>query len=174
MDCLSGQLAPPKPRSLIARFRFKPRSPNLPPSPQRAPRMNATMTWARVLPGLTQLRSYERGWLRVDLVAGLAVAAYLVPQVMAYATVAGLAPVVGLWSAIVPLAAYAVLGSSRQLSVGPESSTALITAAVLAPIAAGDPRRYAAAAVAVLVGAMCVLAGLGRLGGFWPSCCRGR
>jgi high affinity sulfate transporter 1 len=128
--------------------------------------MNATMTWARVLPGLKQLRSYERGWLRFDLVAGLTVAAYLVPQVMAYATVAGLAPIVGLWSAIVPLAAYAVLGSSRQLSVGPESSTALITAAVLAPIAAGDPRRYAAlaAAAAVLVGAVCVLAGLGRLG----------
>jgi high affinity sulfate transporter 1 len=119
-----------------------------------------------MLPGLTQLRSYERGWLRVDLVAGLTVAAYLIPQVMAYATVAGLAPVVGLWSAIVPLAAYAVLGSSRQLSVGPESSTALITAAVLAPIAAGDPRRYGAvaAAVAVLVGAICMLAGLGRLG----------
>ena len=71
-----------------------------------------------------------------------------------------------------PLLFLLVMAESSGFLVPGE--TALITAAVLAPIAAGDPRRYAAAAVAVLVGAMCVLAGLGRLGGFWPSCCRGR
>ena len=98
--------------------------------------------------------------------AGITVAAYLVPQVMAYATVAGLEPVVGLWAALVPLAVYAVLGSSRQLSVGPESTTALMTATALAPLAAGDPGRYAmmAAAVALLVGAICFVGGLIRLG----------
>jgi high affinity sulfate transporter 1 len=119
-----------------------------------------------ILPGLTQFRGYQRDWLRGDVVAGLTVAAYLVPQVMAYATVAGLPPVVGLWAALVPLAVYAVLGSSRQLSVGPESTTALMTATALGPLAAGDPGRYAAlaAAVTLLVGALCFIGGLVRLG----------
>jgi len=78
-----------------------------------------------VLPGLSQFRDYRRGWLRGDILAGLTVAAYLVPQVMAYAEVAGLPPVAGLWAIIGPLAVYGLLGSSRQLSVGPESTTAL-------------------------------------------------
>jgi sulfate permease, SulP family len=119
--------------------------------------------WA---PGLTQFRGYQRSWLRGDVVAGVTVAAYLVPQVMAYATVAGLPPVVGLWAALAPMAVYAVLGSSRQLSVGPESTTALMTATALAPLAAGDPGRYAAlaAAAALLVGVICFVAGLVRLG----------
>ena len=81
-----------------------------------------------ILPGLAQFRGYRREWLRGDLLAGVTVAAYLVPQVMAYATVAGLPPVAGLWAALGPLLVYAVLGSSRQLSVGPESTTALMTA----------------------------------------------
>ncbi len=120
----------------------------------------------RILPGVDQFRGYERSWWRGDVTAGLTVAAYLIPQVMAYATVAGLPPVVGLWAALVPLAVYAVLGSSRQLSVGPESTTALMTATALAPLAAGDPGRYAvfAAAAALLVGGVCFLAGLIRLG----------
>ena len=71
------------------------------------------------MPGLARLRSYERSWLRYDLLAGVTVAAYLVPQVMAYAEVAGLPPVAGLWAIVGPLLVYAVLGSSRQLSVGP-------------------------------------------------------
>ncbi|KGI70430.1 SulP family inorganic anion transporter [Mycobacterium rufum] len=115
---------------------------------------------------LAQFRGYRRSWLRGDVVAGLTVAAYLVPQVMAYATVAGLPAVAGLWAALVPMAVYAVLGSSRQLSVGPESTTALITGAALAPLAHGDPVRYAALAalLAVLVGAVCLVASLIRLG----------
>lgn len=119
-----------------------------------------------ILPGLAQFRGYQRSWLRGDVVAGVTVAAYLVPQVMAYATVAGLPAEVGLWAALAPLAVYAVLGSSRQLSVGPESTTALMTATALAPLAAGDPAKYAAlaAATALLVGAMCLLGGLVRLG----------
>jgi len=70
------------------------------------------------------------------------VAAYLVPQVMAYAVLAGLPPVAGLWAILAPLALYAFLGSSRQLSLGPESTTALMTAAVVAPLAGGDPARH--------------------------------
>ncbi|MGV0811309.1 sulfate permease [Mycolicibacterium boenickei] len=124
------------------------------------------LTLATVAPGLADLRGYQRSWLRGDVVAGVTVAAYLVPQVMAYATVAGLPPVAGLWAALVPMAVYALLGSSRQLSVGPESTTALMTATALAPLAIGDPGRYAAiaAVLAVFVGAICLLAGLCGLG----------
>ena len=119
-----------------------------------------------MLPGLSQFREYRRGWLRGDILAGLTVAAYLVPQVMAYAELAGLPPVVGLWAIIGPLAVYTLLGSSRQLSVGPESTTALMTAVVLMPIAAGNPVRYAAlaATLALLVGGLCLAGRLARLG----------
>lgn len=124
------------------------------------------MNWAEYVPGLAQFRNYQRAWLRGDVIAGLTVVAYLVPQVMAYAGLAGLPAVVGLWGALVPLAVYAVFGSSRQLSVGPESTTALMTAAALNPLAAGDPTRYAAlaAALAVLVGLFCLVGGIARLG----------
>ncbi|TGD89069.1 sulfate permease [Mycolicibacterium sp. CH28] len=124
------------------------------------------MNWHAAAPGLAQFRGYRRSWLRGDVLAGLTVAAYLVPQVMAYATIAGLSPVVGLWGALLPLAIYAVLGTSRQLSAGPESTTALMTVTVLAPIAAGDAGRYAALAamLAVLVGVFCFVGGLIRLG----------
>ncbi|WP_280346674.1 SulP family inorganic anion transporter [Nocardia neocaledoniensis] len=120
----------------------------------------------RALPGLRQFRNYRRAWLRPDVVAGVTVAAYLIPQVMAYATVAGLPPVVGLWATIAPLAVYVLLATSRQLSVGPESTTALLTAVALAPLAAGDPARYAALAalLALLVGGLCLLASAARLG----------
>ncbi|MEU5266845.1 sulfate permease [Amycolatopsis sp. NPDC021455] len=124
------------------------------------------MDTSAVLPGLTRLRHYRRAWLRGDVVAGVTVAAYLVPQVMAYAEVAGLPPAAGLWAAVGPLAVYALLGSSRQLSVGPESTTALMTAAVLMPLAAGDPAHYSAlaAVLAIMVGCLCLVAGLARLG----------
>ncbi|WP_040783438.1 SulP family inorganic anion transporter [Nocardia pneumoniae] len=121
---------------------------------------------ARSLPGIRQFQSYQRAWLRPDLLAGVTVAAYLVPQVMAYATVAGLPPVTGLWAALGPLAVYTLLATSRQLSVGPESTTALLTAVALAPLAAGDPDRYAAlaAVLALLVGALCLAGAAARLG----------
>ena len=97
--------------------------------------------WSDFAPGLAQFRGYRLGWLRGDVAAGLTVAAYLVPQVMAYATLAGLPPITGLWAAVVALAAYAIFGSSGQLSVGPESTTALMTAAVVAPVAGGPGAR---------------------------------
>jgi SulP family sulfate permease len=120
----------------------------------------------RLLPGWARLHRYERSWLRGDVLAGVTVAAYLVPQVMAYAVIAGLEPVAGLWAITGSLLVYAVVGSSRQLSVGPESTTALMTAAAIAPLAAGDPRRYAAlaAGLAVIVGLVCLVARLARLG----------
>ncbi|MBW8738709.1 MAG: sulfate permease [Streptomyces turgidiscabies] len=122
--------------------------------------------WHRLTPGLVVLLGYRRAWLRGDLLAGVTVAAYLVPQVMAYAGVAGLPPVAGLWAILPALAMYALFGSSRLLSVGPESTTALMTAAVVAPLAAGDAGRYAslAATLAVTVGLLCLAARTMRLG----------
>lgn len=124
------------------------------------------MQWSSIVPGLAQFKGYESRWLRGDVLAGVTVAAYLVPQVMAYATVAGLPPAAGLWAVIGPMALYVFLGSSRQLSIGPESTTALMTAVVLAPVAVGDPQRYAALAaiLAILVGGLCLLGRVGRLG----------
>ncbi|WP_246085845.1 SulP family inorganic anion transporter [Pseudonocardia hydrocarbonoxydans] len=117
-------------------------------------------------PGLSALRRREWSALSADLLAGLTVAAYLVPQVLAYAAVAGLPPVVGLWASVGALAAYAAFGSSRLLSVGPESTTAVMTAIAIAPLAAGDPARHAvlAAALAVLVGVLCLAGRVARLG----------
>lgn len=125
--------------------------------------------WRRLVPGapgIAVLAGYRRSWLRGDLLAGVTVAAYLVPQVMAYASVAGLPPVAGLWAILPALVLYALLGSSRLLSVGPESTTALMTAAVVGPLAAGDPGRYAvlAATLAVAVGLLCLVAWAARLG----------
>src|SRR5512139_2031372 len=96
---------------------------------QRSGPPHAGAWWQRLLPGVDVMLHYDRSWLRGDLLAGLTVTAYLVPQVMAYAEVAGLRAVTGLWAVGPALLVYAVLGSSRQLSVGPESTTALMTAA---------------------------------------------
>ncbi|MFI2721930.1 SulP family inorganic anion transporter [Streptomyces collinus] len=132
-------------------------------SGDRAPRWQG---WRRPMPGLGILLGYRRSWLRGDVVAGVTVAAYLVPQVMAYAGVAGLPPIAGLWAILPALVLYALLGSSRLLSVGPESATALMTATVVGPLAAGDPARYAtlAATLAIAVGLLCVVAWATRLG----------
>ncbi|WP_155368556.1 SulP family inorganic anion transporter [Catellatospora vulcania] len=122
--------------------------------------------WIPQAPGVVTLRAYDRTWLRGDVLAGATVAAYLIPQVMAYSGLAGLPPVAGLWAALPALALYALLGSSRQLSVGPESTTALMTATVIGPLAAGDPGRYAAlaAGLAVIVGLLCLVCWAIRLG----------
>ncbi len=103
---------------------------------------------------------------RGDLLAGLTVAAYLVPQCLAYGELAGLPPVAGLWAMLPAMLLYPLLGSSPQLSVGPETSTALMTAAVVSPLAAGDPQSYAATAslLALLVGLLCALGAALRLG----------
>jgi SulP family sulfate permease len=118
------------------------------------------------VPGVVTLRRYQRQWVRADVLAGLTVAAYFVPQVMAYAELAGLPAVTGLWAALAPLVLYFLLGSSRLLSLGPESTTALLTATAIAPLAAGDPVRYAvlAAVLALLVGAICLVGWVARLG----------
>lgn len=118
--------------------------------------------------GYSVLRNYQRRWFRFDFLAGITVAAYLVPQVMAYATIAGLPPVVGLWSAIIPLVLYAFVGTSRSISVGPESTTALMTAAGIAALAGSNPSPERAAQMAALlalaVGAVSLVGYVARLG----------
>src|SRR4051812_21047907 len=107
-------------------------------------------------PGPAWVRGYDRGWLRGDLLAGLTVTAYLIPQVMAYAELAGVPAQVGLWAAVGGLTLYAFLGSSRQLSVGPESTTALMTAAALGAAATSE-RAGLAAALAFIVAVCCAV-----------------
>jgi MFS superfamily sulfate permease-like transporter len=126
-------------------------------------------------PEFAGFHGYRRAWLRGDLLAGVTVAAYLVPQVMAYAQVAGVPPVAGIWAALPALVIYAALGSSQSLSMGPESTTALMTAVAIGPLAAGNPARYAglAASLTLLVGVLSVCSGLVRLG-LPPICCPGR
>ena len=134
-------------------------------SKQAVVKDSASLT-RRYLPGIRVLRTYQRSWLRGDILAGVTVSAYLVPQVMAYAEVAGLPAITGLWAAVGPLVVYAILGSSRQLSVGPESSTALMTAAAVTVLVSGDHQNYAetAAALALAVAAICLVCWLARLG----------
>ena len=122
----------------------------------------------RAVPGLTLVRTYRRGWLGNDLVAGLVVTTLLVPQGMAYAELAGLPPITGLYTTVMALLAYATFGPSRVLVLGPDSSLGpMIAAAVLPLVAAeGDPQRAVAYAsmLALMVGAITLLAGVFRLG----------
>jgi high affinity sulfate transporter 1 len=120
----------------------------------------------RWLPGVEVARHYQRAWLRPDLVAGVVVTALLIPAGMGYAEAAGLPPETGLYATIVPLLAYALLGPSRILVLGPDSSLAPIIAASVIPLAGGDPDRAVALAglLALLMGATLVIGGLLRLG----------
>ncbi len=118
------------------------------------------------LPGLKRLLSYQRAWLRGDVLAGVTVAAYLIPQCMAYGELAGVKPVVGLWAIIPPMVIYTLLGSSPQLSVGPESTTAVMTAAAIAPLVAANDSNYPilASLLALMVGIICIIGYIARLG----------
>ncbi|UGT61916.1 SulP family inorganic anion transporter [Nocardia asteroides] len=117
-------------------------------------------------PVFASLAGYRRDRIRPDVVAGITVWAVLVPEALAYAGIAGVDPVVGLYAAVPALVLYAAFGSSRQLVVGPMSATAALSAAIVAPIAAGDPGRYPAltTALALATGVVAVAAGVARLG----------
>lgn len=121
----------------------------------------------RWVPGIRVVRAYQRTWLRADLVAGAVLAAILVPQGMAYAELAGLPAVTGLYTTIACLVGYAVLGPSRVLVLGPDSSISpLILAAITPLLVTGDPASAIALAgmLAVLVGLTEIGLGLGKLG----------
>src|SRR3954470_10109928 len=122
----------------------------------------------RTLPGLATLSSYKAGWLRHDVVAGLVLTALLVPQGMAYAELAGLPPITGLYTSILCLVAYALFGPSKILVLGPDSSLGPMIAATLLPLLAadGDPARAVAlaSALALMVGAITTIVGIAGLG----------
>lgn len=124
--------------------------------------------WQRLLPGVVVMRDYQRGWLKGDVIAGITVAAYLVPQVMAFASIVGLPAVVGLWAVLAPMAVYFFLGTSRKMSIGPESTTVLMSAAGISALvgAAGGPEQIAevAAIMSIAVGLVCLVGYIARLG----------
>jgi high affinity sulfate transporter 1 len=146
-----------------------------PPSPASPADQQTANPFARVarpaglsrwIPAIPALRTYQRPWLAKDLTAGLVLTAILVPVGMGYAQAAGLPAIYGLYATIVPLLAYAIFGPSRILVLGPDSSLAAIIAATIVPLAAGDPDRLVALAgmLALMTGALCILAGLARFG----------
>ncbi len=121
---------------------------------------------SRVAPGLVWMRAYDRAWLRSDLIAGVTVAAVILPVAMAYGQLAGLPPVTGIYASMLPLVAYALFGSSRRLILGPDAASAALVAAAVIPLAGGSVERYAALAalLAIVTGALCLVAGVARLG----------
>jgi high affinity sulfate transporter 1 len=122
--------------------------------------------WLLWLPGLQVLRHYELTWLAHDLMAGLALTAVLIPVGIAYAVASGLPGICGLYATMSGLLAYAMFGPSRILVLGPDSSLAALILAVVLPLSAGDPQRAIALAgmMALVSGALCVAAGVARLG----------
>src|SRR4051794_36828975 len=124
--------------------------------------------WADADPAVRWLSAYRLRWLPKDLVAGLVLTTLLVPQGMAYAALAGLPPITGLYTSILCLTAYALFGPSRILVLGPDSSLGPMIAATILPlvVADGDPERAVALAsvLALLVAVIMVVAGVAGLG----------
>jgi len=130
------------------------------------PNVSTETNWFRWLPGLALLRSYEPSWLPRDIIAGLVLTTMLAPVGVAYAVASGVGPIYGLYATVACLLAYAVFGPSRILVLGPDSSLATIIFGVIAPLSVGDPHRAIALAgmMALISGAVLVLAGIARLG----------
>lgn len=129
--------------------------------------MNDSRNQQGRLAGGFWLRAYRREWIRADVIAGLIAAAVVIPKAMAYATIAGLPVQVGLYTAFVPMVIYALLGTSRPLSVSTTTTIAILTSAELAkvaPNAGAQELLSAGATLAMLVGAMLLLASFLRLG----------
>ena len=123
-------------------------------------------SWSSWLPGVQVLREYQLSWLRNDLVAGIVLSTMLVPVGIAYAVASGVPAIYGLYATIVPLLVYALFGPSRILVLGPDSSLAPIILGVVLSTAGTDPDRAiaVASAMAVVAGAVCILAGILKLG----------
>jgi len=123
-------------------------------------------TWVDWLPGLKTLREYQVSWLKNDIVAGIVLSTMLVPVGIAYAVASGVPAINGLYATIIPLIAYALFGPSRILVLGPDSSLAPIILGVVIASSAGDPNHAIAlaSAMAVVAGAVCILAGILKLG----------
>jgi len=120
----------------------------------------------QLAPGLPALLAYDWSDLPHDLVAGLSVAAVALPVGVAYAQLAGFRPEVGLYASVLPLVAYALFGTSRQLIVGPDAATCALVAAAVGPLAGGDAEAYFSLSLtlALLAGLFCIAASFLRLG----------
>src|SRR5215471_10094043 len=120
----------------------------------------------RLLPALGWLATYRRDWLLSDFLAGLALWAVMVPEGMAYAGIVGVPPIMGLYTIVPALTAYALLGTSRQLVVGPDTATGLISALTVGAIAVQGTADYNAltSMLAVLIGAFFLIFGIMRMG----------
>ena len=118
------------------------------------------------MPGLSALINYQKEYFNYDLRAGLSVAAVSLPVSIAYAELTGVGAIAGLYSTILPLIAYALFGSSRQLIVGPDTATCAVVAAVVIPLAADNPilRWQLVIVLTIMVGLWCIVAGKLRLG----------
>src|SRR6187397_110307 len=116
-------------------------------------------------PPSSWLRSYRLDFLPHDVVAGITLAAYAIPVSLAYAALAGLPPQAGIYGYLLGGLGYALLGTSRQLAIGPTSAISLMIAATVSALAAGDPVRYAqiASVAALAVAALCLIAWIFRL-----------
>jgi MFS superfamily sulfate permease-like transporter len=128
-----------------------------------SPRLARIERW---MPGLRTMRTYKRAWLGRDLVSGAVLCALLVPQGMAYAELAGLPAITGLYTTVVCLLAYALFGPSPFLILGPDSSLGPMIAAAILPLAAGNTEYAVALAgmLALMVSVICIGAGLARMG----------
>lgn len=137
----------------------------MPGSPSSSVESRTTLL-ARIAPGLATLFQYHPSDLPHDLRAGLSVAAVALPVGVAYAQLAGFNPAVGLYSSILPLVAYAIFGTSRQLIVGPDAATCALVTAAITPLAAGDQALYSSLSVtlAFLAGVLCIAASFLKLG----------
>ncbi len=120
----------------------------------------------RFVPGLALLKGFNGALARTELVVAVTVFAVLVPSAMAYGDLAGVTPVAGLYVALGAMVMYALFGTSKLLIMGPEATTAIMTASAVAPLAGGDPVRYAALAAmtAIIVGVLALLARIAKLG----------
>lgn len=121
---------------------------------------------SRLIPAIAWLQSYQKANFRGDLTAGLTTAVMLIPQGMAYSMLAGLPPIMGLYASTIPILVYSLLGTSRQLAVGPVAMVSLLTAAGVGTLAAGGTEAYIAYAVllALIVGVLQFGMGIARLG----------
>ena len=129
-------------------------------------RLRLPAVWLRWVPGVAMLRTYQRGWLPRDLLAGVVLTAVLVPIGMSYAQASGLPVIAGLYATIAALVGYAIFGPSRILVLGPDSALAALIAGAIVPLAHGDAGRALALAalLAIMSGALCTLAGVLKLG----------
>jgi SulP family sulfate permease len=132
---------------------------------EQSTKLNSGLAWRRYLPPFTWLAHYEPVWLTGDFVAGVTLAAYAIPVALAYATLAGLPPQVGIYGYLLGGLGYALLGSSRQLAIGPTSAISLMIAGTVGEMAGGDAAHYAqiASLAGFTVALLCLISWLLRL-----------